>query len=57
MIFVDRRKNWIWCQIRKWRFYLRRRVINYRHMIDEMDALRREIQECDKSGINRSGHQ
>lgn len=48
MILVDRRKNWLWCQIRKWRFYLRRRVINYQHMNDEMDALRREIQECDK---------
>jgi len=50
MILVERRKNWLWCQIQKFRCYLRRRVIHYRHMDDEMDALRREIQDCDKHG-------
>jgi hypothetical protein len=48
MTTLERRTTWLWCQIRKWRYFLRRRIINYQHMDDEMDALRREIQECRK---------
>ena len=48
MMIAGRRKNWFFSQIRKWQCYMLRRIIHYRQMNDEMDALRREIEECDK---------